>query len=314
MDRRRRSTLWLFSGLTVYILAQFVWWAVLLLRRNEELNILRARLASAGDPALVTPARSGNLMVLGEASVFLLLLLVVVWLTYRSVRNDLRLASAQRNFLLAVTHELRTPIAAVKLQLQTLDRPGISDAQRNALIATASQETDRLALLTEKVLLAASGEEGIGARPELIDLCPLARSVAEQASRTYAADHRILLELPHRMDVMADPQILRSVLENLLENAAKYSPKGSEITLRAQQDEGAWQVSVLDHGPGVPLPERERIFERFYRSGSEETREQPGTGLGLYIVKRLVERCGGRIGVSDRQPHGAIFTASFPHV
>src|SRR5690606_36239969 len=158
-------------------------------------------------------------------------------------------------------------------------------------------EADRLALLTEKVLLAASGEEGIGARPELIDLCPLARSVAEQASRTYAADHRILLELPHRMDVMADPQILRSVLENLLENAAKYSPKESEITLRAQQDEGAWQVSVLDLGPGVPLNERERIFERFYRSGSEETREQPGTGLGLYIVKRLVERCGGRIGV-----------------
>lgn len=305
--------MWLFGGLALYLLAQFSWWTLLLLRRNAELERLRRDLEVAqGATIMSPPSHSGAIMVIGEAAVFLALLLLAVWLTYRAVRRDLRMASAQRNFLLAVTHELRTPITAVKLQLQTLARSGIDQTQRDSLLKTALGETDRLSALTDKVLLAAAGEEGLRIRAESIDVVRTVRSVLEQAQRTYAETHRLSLQSEQRLQVEVDPGVLRSVLENLIENAVKYSPEKSTIEVRLECDETFWSVVVSDEGPGVPEAERSRIFERFYRSGREEVREQPGTGLGLYIVKRLMDRCGGRITVSDRAPHGSIFTASFP--
>lgn len=305
--------MWLFGGLTVYILAQFTWWTYLLLSRNSELSALRRELGLLhGAASSPPPSGSGALMVIGEASVFLALLLFVVWMTYRAVRRDLLMASTQRNFLLAVTHELRTPIAAMKLQLQTLLRPGLDESHRVSLLATAVQETDRLSLLTDKVLLAAAGEEGLSIRKETIDVAEAVRAVTAQARLTYAGEHEIVIHAPERLLVEADSHVLRSVLENLIENAVKYSPKSSTVEVSLESAAHTWSVVVSDSGSGIPEAERERIFERFYRSGREEIRERPGTGLGLYIVKRLMDRSGGRINVRDRAPHGSIFTASFP--
>ena len=102
-------------------------------------------------------------------------------------------------------------------------------------------------------------------------------------------------------------------MDNLVENATKYAPTGTRITVQVKPGEHGWRLLVSDEGPGIPLQERERVFERFYRIGREETRNTRGTGLGLYIVKRLVQRLGGTVQIRNHQPLGAIFAASFPH-
>ena len=307
--------MWLFAALAGYIAAQFIWWAVLLLRRDAEIDKLRSLLGTyTGEGVVVMDPSRRLLMVVGEAGVFLLLLFLFLLFMYRAVRRELRAASAQRNFLLAVTHELRTPIAAIKLQLQTLARPELAPDQRESLRAGATDEADRLALLSDKVLLATSAEEGsIPLRTQELDVMEEMRSVADRARVNTARQHVVVLNGPDELITRSDAHALRSVAENLIENATKYAPSGTTITIEVKAGVNGWRLLVLDEGPGVAEEERERIFERFYRAGSEETRTAKGTGLGLYIVQRLVQRLGGAVEVRGRRPHGAIFAASFPH-
>lgn len=313
-DRSHRRTLLLFGALAVYIVLQFMWWGVLLLRKDREIALLGAELQVLGGGAAtpVDPSRR-VLMVLGEGGVFLLLLLGVLFFTFRAIRRDLALARAQRNFLLAVTHELRTPIAAIKLQLQTLARPELNSDQRDVLRHQALGESDRLALLTDKVLLATRADEGLLALDQKeLDVMELMRALVDRAGKQAARDHRLVLSGPDQLVAYTDAQALRSIADNLIENAAKYAPAGTTITVELMKGREGWRLTVSDEGPGVPATERDRIFERFYRGGSEETRSVSGTGLGLYIVQRLVQRMGGAVHVRKRAPHGAIFAASFP--
>lgn len=315
-DRSHRRTLLLFGALAVYIVLQFVWWGVLLLRKDREIALLIMQLQALGGGGPEAPPEPARklLMVVGEGVVFLLLLLGVLFFTFRAIRRDLALARAQRNFLLAVTHELRTPIAAIKLQLQTLARPELDLAQRETLREQALTESDRLALLTDKVLLATRADEGVLALDQKeIDVMELMRAVTDRAGTQTAPGHSVVLTGPDRLVVNTDPQALRSIADNLIENAAKYAPAGTVITVALMQGREGWRLTVSDEGPGVPPAEQERIFERFYRGGSEETRNATGTGLGLYIVQRLVVRLGGAVHVRRRSPHGAIFAASFPN-
>lgn len=305
----------LFAVLGIYIVAQLVWWGVLLLRKDAEVADLALEVqALGGSPSVRMSPYRGLRMVLGEGSVFLLFLLVVFLLTFRAIRRDLALARRQHNFLLAVTHELRTPIAAVKLQLQTLARPSLALAQRDALQAQALAEVDRLALLTDKVLLAARASES---SPRLeqqeVGVMELMGDVVERARTQLAPRHRLELAGPDGFVAHSDPEALRSIADNLIENAAKYAPEGTTIRVEVERGREGWRLNVMDEGPGVPAAEHELIFQQFYRSGSEETRSAKGTGLGLYIVQRLVQGLGGTVQVRDRSPHGAIFAASFPN-
>jgi signal transduction histidine kinase len=252
-------------------------------------------------------------MVVGEGSVFLVLLLAVLYFTFRAIRRDLDLARTQRNFLLAVTHELRTPIAAIKLQLQTLGRTTLSTDQREDLRTRAINEADRLALLTDKVLLATRAEEeSLGLERREFDAMELLRTVVERSRNQLGDGHRLVLKGPEHLPVISDPEALRSIADNLIENAAKYAPAGTSITVELEKGREGWRMTVSDEGPGIAGEEQERIFEKFYRSGNEETRQAKGTGLGLYIVHRLTKGLGGAVHVRNRRPHGAIFAASFP--
>lgn len=302
MGRAGHRSLWMLGFALAYLIAQSVWWAVLLLRREAEVAALRGE-----------GAGHRSIMVLGEAGVLVVLLVAIAVMAFLAIRRDLRLAALQRNFLLAVTHELRTPIASIKLQLQTLARPGLRPEQAEALRAAAIAEADRLGALTDKVLLAAAeGAEAVPLSKQPIDAAAELRLAAERARQHDGGAHRIEAVVPAELRVTADPQALRSIADNLLENAMKYAPAGTVITLTALDAGQRWTLEVADQGPGIPPQEREKVFERFYRSGAEETRQHRGTGLGLHIVKRLVRRHGGTIAIRDARPTGAIFAASFP--
>lgn len=310
MPRMVNRSLWLLALAMVYIVAQFIWWAVLLLRREAEIARLSA-MSEVGEGASGDTSRTW--MVLGEAGVFFLLLGIVLTLAFMAIRRDLRLAALQRNFLLAITHELRTPVASIKLQLQTLSRKGLSEADASSIRAAAVAEADRLAALTDKVLVATSQGEGeIPLRIERIDVAALVRESIDRARQRDSDSHEWRVELPNELHAHADPQALRSIVENLLENAMKYAPPGAAIQVSIHDSGNQWQLEVADEGPGIPEIERGRVFDRFYRMGNEDTRSHPGTGLGLFVVRRLVHRHGGRVSIRDTVPHGATFAATFP--
>ena len=315
MRRSQRSTYILFTVLGIYILLQFIWWAILLVRKDDMVVRLARQVEILGGvPPDVDSGARAMRMIVGEGTVFMLIVLVVLYLTWRAIRRDLDLARTQRNFLLAVTHELRSPIAAIKLQLQTLGKRELAPPLREQLIQQAVQETDRLSKLTEKVLHSTSAEER-SHEPDLvpIEIMGLMRDLLGKARSYLAPDHVLILEGPERLDRISDPGALQTILENLIENAAKYAPQGSRIWTEITGRREGWRLSVGDEGPGIKEEERDRIFEKFYRSGNEETRAAKGTGLGLYIVKHLVERLGGAITVKARRPHGSIFVISFPN-
>ena len=312
MDRpRQRTTLLLFAATAVYIVLQFIWWAYLLVRKDRELDQLieAFQLHPEGPAFSAGHTRRTLWMVAGEGSVFLVLVLVAMYLTYRAVRRDLELARMQHNFLLAVTHELRTPIASLKLQLQTLRRKGLTEQQEQDLRQDALQDVERLGSLTETLLNAARLEAGTDLQPEPTNLAGLVRTEVERTAR-HGAD--IWIEAPDDLQATVDPEAVRTVLGNLLDNALKYGPPDGpvEVSLSSSGDRAHLQVS--DRGPGVPAREREAIFGRFHRGEEEETRRTKGTGLGLYLVRRTLQAMGGDVTVRDRPGGGAIFAASFP--
>lgn len=313
MDRKaHRRTLLLFGALSVYILLQSLWWAYLLVRKDRELEGLIAAFELRPDGVADARATRTLWMVLGEGSVFLLLLLAALVLTYRAIRRDLELARAQRNFLLAVTHELRTPIASAKLHLQTLGRAGLSADQRGPLVQQALHDMERLAQLTDKVLSATRSEDT--AMPldiQEMDVMPMVHELI-RGSRERGGGRTVTVNGPEHMVIPVDPVAFRSIIENLLENAAKYAPYDTAIEVEVSSQNGHCEVRVLDEGPGVPVAERERIFQLFHRGGDEEVRETEGTGLGLYIARRLARRMGGDVCHRTRAGKGSIFAASFP--
>ena len=314
-DRSHRRTMLLFGALAVYIVLQFTWWGVLLLRKDSEVAHLTALVQALGGSTMgQVDTYRGLRMVLGEGLVFLIILFVVLGLTFRAIKRDLALARAQRNFLMAVTHELRTPIAAIKLQLQTLARSELNGEQRDFMRTQAILEADRLTLLTDKVLLATRADEGILTLEHVpLDVMKLLRSVIERAAVQFAPKHKINLLGPPEHIIRSDEQAIRSIADNLIENAAKYAPEGTTITLEVIRGQEGWRLIVADEGPGILEEERDLVFTKFYRSGNEETRSSKGTGLGLYIVQRLTGQLGGTVHVRKREPRGAIFTASFPN-
>ncbi|MBZ0207715.1 MAG: HAMP domain-containing histidine kinase [Flavobacteriales bacterium] len=311
-----RTPVLLFGFLVLYILLQSAWWMWLLLSKDRDILSLQQQLVLEGIvPHL--PIRSPKhmlMMVVGEGVVFLVLLLLALWITFRTLRHELSLARQQRDFLMATSHELRTPIAALKLHLQTLQRPNLDPELRDTLSRSARSDVDRLHGLAEQILLASRLEEH-AAPPQLAptDVAKESRNLIDQARSSYGRDHRIEAKLPEELNLITDASSYRSILGNLLENACKYAPQGTTVQVELAVVGHAVHLRVRDSGPGIPDEDRQRMFGKFYRGGSEETRNAKGTGLGLFIVRRLLEDLGGRVEYRPVHPHGSTFTAIFPH-
>lgn len=308
----QRRTLWLFAALALYLIAQSTWWAWLLVNKDRELEqVIRAFELRPEGYAPVNAART-FWMVAGEGMVFVVLVLAALWIVYRAVRHELVRARQQRDFLLAVSHELRTPVAGMKLHLQTLERTGLTTEERVALHRRALADVTRLGDLTERIMLATRLEEtdaGLTVARHAID--PLLTAAVARAAATFAADRPIVVS-GEGHEALLDPAAFASVIDNLLENAVKYSPAGSGISVVTQEVHGRVILTVSDRGTGVPDADRDRIFEKFHRGRRAIEQQTKGTGLGLFIVHRLMRAMHGTITAMDRDGGGATFAASFP--
>ena len=271
---------------------------------------------------------------------------LVGWLAaWRSFRRQLRLSELKSNFVSSVSHELRAPISSVRLLAERLDRGRVkTEEKKKEYFRFIVQECRRLSSLIENVLDFARIEQGRRAyEMEPTDVCELVRQTVK-LMEPYAAERQIALvtELPDLKannraadsgssipGVCIDGRAIQQVLLNLVDNALKHSPVGSTVTVGLEvsgaEDSLPPQASgspppnpgwvrfwVEDHGEGIPPSEHERIFERFYRRGSELRRETQGVGIGLSIVKHVIEAHGGRVIVRSAVGQGSRFTVELP--
>ncbi len=225
-----------------------------------------------------------------------------------------RLGSAlalQRTFLADAAHELRTPVAALKLQLQLLERAG-TEAQRSAALEELRAGIARAQHLLEQLLqLSRLGPETPALKRERVDLAELARAAVGHFSAR-ADEHKVDLGAvaPGAIAAAGDPQQLTILLNNLVDNALRHTPPGGKVDVAAQLRAGQPCISVADTGPGIARAERERVFDRFYRV--PEAPPSTGTGLGLAIVRAVAQRHGAAVTLDDAPGGGLLVRVLFP--
>jgi signal transduction histidine kinase len=250
--------------------------------------------------------------------VFALLAAGVVLNTVFLIR-EIRRNERQDSFLNAVTHELKTPIASIRLYLDTLERRPVDDAQRAKFYATMRSDTDRLLLTVERVLKAGElGQRHREQQRKRIELHPIvAECIATALARHHLPPSAITLaDIPGnvRLYIFGIVEDLRSAILNLLDNAIKYSPNGVAITCRLSIEHYTWvTLSITDTGLGIPSRELKRIFKRFYRASSTDLVKIKGTGLGLFLVRTIARQHGGDVrALSDGPNKGSTMLLKLP--
>lgn len=251
-------------------------------------------------------------MYIVEGVTFLLLLMVGFSWIYNRLNAIIKLNQQKSNFLLAVTHELKTPMASVKLFLQTIQRRNLTREQMEPMIANCIDDVDRLNDLAENMLLATRIEgNSYQYNFEEADLSALVGGISENYESKYGESYSFHLNIEEGIEIYADVFSITMAFNNLIENALKYSPKHSAITIGLKKEGDKVVLTVADEGPGIPQEEKGNIFNKFYRLGNESTRSTKGTGLGLYIVKQTVNNHKATIEVHDNKPHGSLFKIVF---
>jgi len=235
---------------------------------------------------------------------------------FRDLTEERALDQLKSDFVSTVSHELRTPLAAIYGSAQTLRRGDLllEQEQRDQLLAVVATEADRLARTVDDILWTSRLDSG-SLRVAIVscDARELAEEVISAANTHLPENIRLTLAAPEELPPVAgDPDKVRQVLANLVENAVKYSPDGGDVAVALAGSESAIRFSVRDQGLGVPLSDQGRIFDKFYRVDPEMTRGVGGTGLGLYICRELVRRMDGRIWVESRDGDGATFSFELP--
>lgn len=283
----------IFYATIIYALAQLFWWGYRLV--------------------ILQPARIG--MVIGEGSMFIVVFALGAWSLHKSVNKERRLHEQKKNFLLSVTHELKSPLASIKLYLQTINKRGNLERQQIlSFIDKCLLDVERLDDLVENMLLASKIENQSYTFPkENFSLSALVDSVVNrlQINKCDFNQQLINAEIEPKIEITGDKFALSSVVTNLVENAIKYSKPCEEVGVKLFRKDNNIYLQVADRGIGIADNEKGRIFDRFYRVGSEDTRNTKGTGLGLYIVKTVLDKHDATIHVRDNRPAGSVFEVVF---
>ena len=291
MEKMKRPFV-IFYALIIYALAQLTWWAYLLFK--------------------AMPSSLG--MIIGEGSMFILVFVVGAISLHKSIKQERKLQEQKKNFLLSVTHELKSPLASIKILLQTIQKRKLNQEQILDFIGKALLDIDRLDDMVENMLLASKIDNRSYTFPKAnFNLSVLVDSIVNrlQLSKCDNNSQIINAEIEPKIEMTGDKFALTSVVTNLIENAIKYSGPCEVVDVKLYSKGDKIFLAVADHGIGIADAEKSRIFDKFYRVGSEDTRNTKGTGLGLYIVKEVLEKHEANIRVKDNNPSGSVFEVVF---
>lgn len=254
------------------------------------------------------------LLVLGSVA-FIAILSVLVMFAVFLIREILEVRR-QNSFIDSVTHELKSPLASIKLGLQTMGRAGVDDEKRELLRKMMLDDVGRLSAFIDDVLQASRlSYDRVGVAVEEVKVRALVEQCVENVvARHHLAPEAIRSDVAPELTVATDQAALLVVLRNLLDNAVKYSDEDVDVKVSAREGErGELILEVNDRGIGIPPKELKRVFHRFYRVESESVRTRRGTGLGLFVVSALVRNLGGRVEArSDGPGRGTTMRVSLP--
>lgn len=322
MQSKNSRPLFLFYILVAYVLIQFAWWSYLMIEQNNEIYQLKTQinLFQHHDPQLII--EKGNelekklharwMMIAGEGLVFFILLVIAFLKVRNTFRREAAFSQQQKNFMHSITHELKSPIASTKLALETLLKRDLEKEKQKEILSNAISDTERLNKLVDNILLAARIENSpFELHKENVNLSEYLEEGIKQTTQVFEPKQKVVLDIQPNVFFNIDKTIFPSIILNLFENAVKYSPENSMIKIILKAEGNGVVLSVIDEGVGISEEEKENIFNKFYRIGSEEIRKTKGTGLGLYIVKYLTEKHGGNIMVKNNSPRGTIFEIAF---
>ncbi len=313
--KRLRTIYILYWLLLTYIVAALVFWFIALNRQNLELSRYRLDMIDVNDEnhdlkeRIIQDSKSRKTtQYLGEGITFFLLIVAGAVFVFRVIKRQLYQSQQQQHFMMAITHELKTPIAVTKLNLETLQKRSLNPEQQQKLINITIQEADRLNALCNNMLLTSQIEAG-GYKiiKEKVDLMEVVKTCA----------HDFIVRYPHRRIetggnnetfIPGDKMLLQLAVNNLLDNAIKYSHKEDIVLLKVLSEKDLVKLQVIDEGPGISPAEKRKIFDKYYRGESRQTK---GTGLGLYLTKKIVEQHNGSINVKDHLPRGSFFEIKF---
>ncbi|MDB5158010.1 MAG: two-component sensor histidine kinase, partial [Mucilaginibacter sp.] len=287
-----KRSLVIFYSLIIYAVAQLIWWGY----------------------QLVSLQHNKLGMILSEGSMFVIVLSFGAYYLHRSINREQKLQEQKKNFLLSVTHELKSPLASIKLLLQTIQKRDLTKAQILDFINKSLLDIERLDDMVENMLLASKIDNRSYTFPKAdFSLSVLVDSIVNrlQISKCDGNQQIINAEIEPKIQITGDKFALTSVVTNLVENAIKYSKPCETVDVKLFSKDGRIHLQVADHGIGIADEEKSRIFERFYRVGSEDTRNTKGTGLGLFIVKQVLDKHEASIRVKDNRPEGSIFEVVF---
>ena len=315
--KKIQSALIIYWVLLAYIIAALIWWFIALGRQNESMSRYKLDELQKNDinfaekeKKILKDKSKKTAQYIGEGGTFLLLILAGATFVFRAVRRELKSSAEQQNFMMAITHELKTPIAVTKLNLETLQKHKLAEAQQHRLISNTLQETNRLDTLCNNLLISSQIEGGgYKANFEEQDFSLLVSQCVNEFVTRYP-NRQIIEKVDKDVFVNGDFFLLQIAVNNLIENAIKYSPKGSDVKVWVSKNEGQAILKVIDAGVGISSEDKEKIFQKFYRAGNEATKRAKGTGLGLYLTSRICKEHKGNLKIEENVTVGSIFTLS----
>lgn len=321
--KRFRYIILVYWLLLLYIVAALVWWFISLENQNQNLTDLRsAELKSqktALDPKkfaeenfkIESASKRNTEKYIAEGVTFLILIFVGAFFVYRSTMKQFKVQLQQQNFMMAITHELKTPISVAMLNLETLQKYQLDTEKQKKLIRMTLQETSRLDTLINNILVSAQLEGGGYAfSKEELDFSSLFKDCIRQAKARYP-ERNFIEDLEPEIEIAGDPLLLQLLISNLIENAVKYSPKDKPIICKLNRSGNDVVMNIIDEGIGIADLEKTKIFEKFYRTGNESTRKTQGTGLGLYLCSKIAGDHNADISVTNNMPSGSNFAIHF---
>lgn len=318
----QKRTVLIFSIFVSYIIFQFLWWEVLLVKQSNEIIKEKQNLVALSSTNFNTILKDIEdleskkikrvYMIVGEGTVFMLILLFGIMKVRSSLKKEIELNEQQKNFILSVSHELKTPIAASKLQIQTLLKHELNRDKQIELLTNALEETERLNKLVENVLTVNQlSNKNISIHKEGFNCSELIELTVKRYFLNFVKSNALKLNIEEPIFLNADKDLIQSVVINLVENAIKYSFNEVDILVKLKKENHKTILEISDKGIGISATEKEKVFEKFYRSGNEDTRKTKGTGIGLFLVKSICDLHHASISVLPNQPKGSVFKIEF---